>query len=82
MRTLTALVLLSTVCLIGCDGTQHADYATAADAVREGAVARGWLPEVISANVSDIHESHDIDSNRGIADFRHTPDLIPRLERE
>ena len=82
MRTLSASALLVAAFLIGCDETHHARYATAADAVADGAIARGWLPEVLNANVMDIHESHDLDSNHGIADFRYEPSLISRLQRQ
>jgi len=82
MRLLSAPIVLVAACLVSCDETKHARYATAADAVADGAIARGWLPQVFDANVLDIHESHDIDSNRGSADFRYEPRLIPRLEQQ
>ena len=82
MRLLTGIVLVSGVCLIGCDESKDVYYATAADAVRDGAITRGWLPEALSTNATEIRESHDLDSNRGFADFRYTPALIPQLQQK
>jgi len=82
MRSLSAAAVLVAAFLIGCNETQHVRYATAADAVADGAIARGWLPQVLNAYVMDIHESHDLDSNHGSADFRYEPGLIPRLQHQ
>jgi hypothetical protein len=76
------LALLAIVCVAGCRETPRAYYATAADAVADGAIARGWLPDVLASNVRDIHESHDVDSIHGNAVFRYEADLIPKLQRE
>lgn len=81
MRSPKAFLFLSIFCLAGCDETPHAHYARAADAVSAGAVTRGWIPEVMKSDVSDIHESHDLDSNHGSASFHYTPGLIPKLQQ-
>jgi hypothetical protein len=73
--------LVSIGFLAGCHETPHAYYANASDAVKDGAIARGWLPSVLDSNVTEISESHDLDSNQGIADFRYTPELIRKLQR-
>lgn len=81
MRFRDALVLLACTCLVGCDETKHTHYATGIDAVKDGAIARGWLPEVLSSNVVDIDESHDLDINHGKADFKYAAELIPKLQK-
>ena len=82
MRFRDALVLLACTCLVGCDETKHTHYATGIDAVKDGAIARGWLPEVLSSNVVDIDESHDLDINHGKADFKYAAELIPKLQKK
>ena len=82
MKLPEAGLLLLIVFLEGCNETPRAYYATAADAVTAGAMTRGWLPDVLNSDVSDIHESHDIDNNRGEARFRYTAGLIPRLNQK
>ena len=42
--------------------TSH--YETYSDAVAEGAIVRGWLPEWTPRSASDIIEAHDLDSNK------------------
>ena len=82
MRSLALVVMLAAVLLIGCGEMKRSHYATSADALADGAIARGWLPEVFDANVSEIHESHDLDSNHGFADFHYRPELISQLKKQ
>ena len=77
---MAVLVLMGSACLISCNESKNY-YATSSDAVKDGAIARGWLPEVLRTNVTEIHESHDLDSNHGIADFRCSSGLISDLQQ-
>ena len=47
----------------------HAEYATLADAVADGAVTRGWVPEWVPASARELQESHDLDTNESWLTF-------------
>jgi len=86
MRSNPTLILLAATCLIGCDELQHVSYTTSADAVAAAAIARGWLPDLLSTGVCRIQESHDqeahdLDTIHGVADFRYAPELILQLQQ-
>lgn len=50
--------------LSGCLGTTlDASYASMADAIADGAVHRGWIPEWVPATARDLREVHDLDIN-------------------
>jgi hypothetical protein len=42
--------------------TREAHYPTLAAAVADGAVARGWVPDLLPPDASDIREIHDLDT--------------------
>ena len=44
-------------------------YADRNAAEEDGAFTRGWLPNFIPKSVRDIHESHNLDTNRGWLSF-------------
>ena len=75
-------LLLTTVLLIvGCSETQTKRYKTIADAERDEAIRRGWLPEVLAPDATDIVEFHDLDSNVGYGTFAMNDSLRRRLEK-
>ncbi len=52
------------VFILGCGETQDAFYKDM-DAARKGnAVQRGWIPDIIPESSTEIHERHDLDTNR------------------
>ena len=68
-----ALALALAVAL-GCgdsDVVTHS-YDTHAEAVRAGAVERGWIPDGLPGGIFEMREAHDLDSNRrwGLFSFR------------
>jgi len=38
-------------------------YPKYEDAVKDGAVKRGWIPEILPATATEIYEQHDLDTN-------------------
>jgi hypothetical protein len=65
-----ALVAVSFVILAGCDETMRANYATASEARSDGAVQRGWIPDVLPDSATGIAEAHDLDTNSGEGSFQ------------
>ena len=55
------------------DEVLDASYESRAEAEAAGAIARGWIPEWLPANASDIHEVHDLDTNEGALAFSLPP---------
>ncbi len=66
--------------LMGCNEFPETHYATALEATHDRAFERGWLPAVLLPDTTDIHEAHDIDSNRGVGQFALNAALLKRLE--
>jgi hypothetical protein len=67
-----SLVLLTAalILLAACAGeTPQAVYPAYADAVADGAIERGWIPEWVPASAFDIYEKHDLDTNGQILLF-------------
>ena len=64
MKTPSLIVVLASV-LTGCQWTDMSvnEYPTLAAAEADGAVARGWLPSLIPASATVIHEAHNVDTN-------------------
>jgi hypothetical protein len=60
-RFLPLIVVAGLMC--ACKEKFESRYASAADAAKAGEFDRGWLPEVLKADVMDITEWHDIASN-------------------
>ncbi len=57
-------VLLVAALSGGCSDEYESRYASKAEAVRDGAIARGWIPDILPADALDIREVHNIDTNR------------------
>ena len=69
----TIALIVITVSTWGCVGPFSEDleshYANVAAARDDGAFLRGWLPEIVPDEATDIREVHNIDSNRTWACF-------------
>ena len=48
---------------VSCSERSTAYYQRYEDAVKEGAVKRGWIPVWVPTTATDIHEQHDLDTN-------------------
>jgi hypothetical protein len=46
-----------------CNDTQENYYPTLDDAIKDGAIDRGWIPKVLPSSSRKITEKHDIDTN-------------------
>ena len=77
MRLLVVLIVLGialspvvlVVPLLGL-GQQRSVYATRADAVADGAIQRGWVPEFVPADATDIREAHNVEHAFVTVSFR------------
>ncbi|HET7220685.1 MAG TPA: hypothetical protein VFJ02_21680, partial [Vicinamibacterales bacterium] len=56
------LVLASAACGYS-DAVTNA-YATRAEAERDGAIERGWVPRGLPPSAHDLREAHNLDTNR------------------
>ncbi len=74
---MVCLLLCSCMELPGESQTRH--YPTRADAERDGAFARGWLPVDLPSEASDIMESHNLDSNQMWIRFQPNGMTLDRL---
>jgi len=63
--------MLLLVCFLvsGCSDTFEKSYPSYSDAVSDGAVLRGWVPEGLPNDAFHIVERHNIDNNRGYGFF-------------
>ena len=68
-RNLIAVLVVLVTLLCGCTNdvlsSSHATRADAADTI-----SRGWIPAVLPASATEIHETHNLDSNTGHGTFR------------
>jgi hypothetical protein len=67
MRPHVVLLALAGVflpALAGCQRGQTNSYASYAEADKAGAIDRGWVPEFLPRDASNITESHDVDVGR------------------
>ena len=78
-RIQAVIVLIVVLSFTGCKEEPKTYYATAADASADRAFERGWLPEVMRTDVTEIQESHDLDSNHGWATFQYSGQFLARL---
>lgn len=76
---LSTAFLLPLAC---CSERKEAYYPTYADAAREGALQRGWLPAFVPASAYEIYEVHDLDTNAQRIRFRVPPSDAPSLTRQ
>ena len=56
---------------VGCSAGEMPEevYASYEEAVGDGAIERGWIPEWLPQTAVDIHEKHDLDRNHSILMF-------------
>jgi hypothetical protein len=59
---------------IACGERAESVYPTLADAKRDGAIARGWLPNVLPDGSRNIREIHSIDDPRSWSTFEFSPE--------
>jgi hypothetical protein len=90
--TLVALVCMNA--LLGCNekpefhpesrlataSYYRSHYATAAEATRDQAFERGWLPAVLLPDATDIQQWHDIEENLGEGQFALNESLLHRIQ--
>ena len=63
-RTTTAIILLIVSALLSaCSEVSTSYYPTYEAAVKDGAVKRGWIPEIVPESATELHEEHDLDTN-------------------
>ncbi len=65
-------MVLCCALLAGCIAgeTPQAAYPDLPAAVADGAVARGWIPDWLPADATDLHEIHDLDNNHSALRFQ------------
>src|SRR4051794_39592211 len=79
-RRLTIIhLLLTAVFVAGCDEVSTTHYKSTEDAVRDRALERGVIPQVLQPDVTDIQETHDLDSGRVDGSFALNGSVIFRL---
>jgi hypothetical protein len=71
LRTLALVLAVGSQ--IACE-TLESTYPTRADAERDGAFARGWLPDLLPRGSRNIREIHDLDTNRVWCSFDFQPE--------
>jgi hypothetical protein len=76
-------VLLCLVCVLcqSCREQVESYYPALSDAVNDGAVSRGWIPDVLPDSSKSIHEIHNPSSPRTWCAFEFVPDDSRRLEK-
>src|SRR4030095_13345526 len=63
-RFVAITVYLSLLILeAGCSDRYESHYATLSAATKDGAVDRGWIPDLLNVNASEIRELHNLDTN-------------------
>lgn len=65
MKRKAHLICLCLVALLlsACSERPTSYYPKYEDALKDGAVKRGWIPEIVPETATEIHEQHDIDTN-------------------
>jgi len=67
----SAILVLSASALIGCTLLERPEsfYSSMPEALADGAVPRGWIPEWIPSSAREIKEIHDLDTNESMLAF-------------
>lgn len=71
IRSAAALAVLLPAA--ACSDVHVGVYANVDEARREGAIAKGWVPEGLPPGTTDIREAHDLDTNERWATFVFPP---------
>jgi hypothetical protein len=58
------LILTGVILIAACSEYKESSYASMAEARRMGAVDRGWLPEILPDEATNVHEVHNVDTNQ------------------
>ena len=58
------IVLISAALCCGCSETIESRYSNTNEAIRSGAIARGWVPDILPKDAVDIREFHKIDTGQ------------------
>ncbi|MEE7546619.1 hypothetical protein HF319_05850 [Xanthomonas sp. Kuri4-1] len=64
------ILIMGLIFISGCSDDGPKFYSSYGDAVNDNAVAKGWIPDFIPKDATDIHERHDIESNHIAVIFR------------
>ena len=54
----------------GCGETPQVYYPTYEAAVSAGAISRGWIPALVPKSAVEIHEIHNLDTNKSMLALR------------
>ena len=65
-----------------CSERREVFYADESAARQDGAIERGWIPEWLPKTARQIHEIHDLDTNRSMLAFSFSPAEAPELARQ
>jgi hypothetical protein len=65
-------VILAAVLAMGCGETRDAAYEDIAQAVRDGAVQRGWVPTWLPKSSREIHLTYNLDTNASMLSLRYS----------
>ena len=70
----TAACVGSICSLVACHSDRRDSYyASLADARKDGAIDRGWIPDYLPESAHTIHEVHDMSPSRGWCAFEFIP---------
>lgn len=70
------LLCMMALLVIACSEQATKFYPKYEDAANDGAVKRGWIPEIVPKTATEIHEHHNLDTNEVWIRFN-----VPRLDR-
>jgi len=57
------MIILSLFTYFACSETQDAYYNNIDDAIKQSAVEKGWIPDILPKSSYEIYERHDLDTN-------------------
>lgn len=78
-RMMRTAGISAALAMSSCNEERHARYATHADAVHDGAVQRGWIPEYVPRSATEIAEVHDLDTNAQLLRFQAPPEALAAM---
>ena len=72
-------IFLLVIISFGCSEKNESYYINIDAARREGALARGWIPNILPESSYDIYERHNLDTNRVWVRFKYDKNDIKSL---
>ena len=78
MKTTLLLIIL----LYSCSETQTNRYESKEDVIKDGAIERGWIPEIIPNSSFNIIETHNLDTNQIEGSLEYKEIDEPYLEKK